>query len=248
MRGGGSDGTLSARGLSFSAGGVSILQDFELDLPAGQVVGLIGPNGAGKTTAIDLLSGFRDADAGSVELGGRQLSGMSPDRRARLGLARTFQESPAIPGLSARDHVLLALEAAGKGRAERGSPEEILDRVGLGGEAGRDGNLLPIGQRRMLDVARAWATAPDVLLLDEPFAGLERHQEELLNELLSEMRREQRSVLIVEHRLSLLGDVADAVLVLVQGRLVARGTMDEVLRDATVQSAYLHAQSSQEEA
>lgn len=242
-----SEAKLSARGLSFRAGGVSILEDFAVDLWGGDVVGLIGPNGAGKTTAIDLLSGFRESDRGSVQLSGRELSGLSPDRRVRRGLARTFQESPAIPGMSAREHVLLALEAGGRDRAGGRSPDEILDRVGLGTEALVDGDLLPIGKRRLLDVGRALATAPEVLLLDEPFAGLERHEEHCLKEILADLRREGRSVLIVEHRLPLLGDVADSVLVLVQGLLVTEGTMESVLRDPEVQRAYLHAQSSEAE-
>jgi branched-chain amino acid transport system ATP-binding protein len=239
---------LSARGLSFIAGGVSILEDFAVELSAGEVVGLIGPNGAGKTTAIDLLSGFRDSTAGSVWLAGRELTGMPPDRRARMGLARTFQESPTIPGLSAGDHVRLALDACGKSRARGRSPEEILQQVGLEGDAANPGELLPIGKRRLLDVARALATAPEVLLLDEPFAGLERHEERRLIDVLVELRRNGRSVLIVEHRLALLGDVADSVLVLVQGRLLTRGTMESVLRNATVQRAYLRPEGSEAEA
>jgi ABC-type branched-subunit amino acid transport system ATPase component len=248
MKKGAPDAKLSASGLSFRAGGISILEDFAVELSPGEVVGLIGPNGAGKTTAIDLLSGFREPAAGSVRLADRELTGMPADRRARMGLARTFQESPAIPGLSARDHVRLALEAGGRTRAKGCSPEEILDRVGLEDDAARDGDLLPIGKRRLLDVARALATAPEVLLLDEPFAGLERHEEKRLNAILAELRREGRSVLIVEHRLSLLGGVADSVLVLVQGRLVTRGTMESVLRDPAVQRAYLHSQGSEAEA
>lgn len=248
MTRGGPEAKLSARGLSFQVGGVSILEDFEVDLLPGEVVGLIGPNGAGKTTAIDLLSGFRDSEAGSVQLSGHELSGMSPDRRVRMGLARTFQESPAIPGLSVLDHVLLAFQAVGRTRDRSRSPEEILDRVGLADDATREGDLLPIGKRRLLDVARAWATTPEVLILDEPFAGLERQEEERLNGILADLRRERRSVLIVEHRLSLLGEVADSVLVLVQGRLMAQGTMEKVLQDPSVQKAYLHAGGPETEA
>lgn len=242
MSGNGQQVLLSARGLSFQAGRHSILQDFEVDLSAGEIVGLIGPNGAGKTTAVDLLSGFRSTSAGSVRLAGRELTGSSPDRRARLGLARTFQESPVIPGLSVRDHVLLALDACRRARQAGLSVAEVLGRVGLAADAAREVVTLPIGKRRLLDVGRAWATAPTVLLLDEPFAGLEQHQERLLEELLERLRREGVAVLIVEHRLSLLGGVADSVLVLVQGRLIAHGPMDSVLRDSTVQRAYLHSQ------
>lgn len=232
--------SLSATGLSWLAGKLVILRDFDLHLSAGTVTGLIGPNGAGKSTAIDLLSGFRETASGSVQLLGRDITRLSSDQRTRLGLARTFQESPMILGLSVREHVQLALEAGGRGRAKF-EARDLLAATGLGPLAEAVAERLPIGKRRMLDVARALGTAPHVLLLDEPFAGLERDDEDNLTRLIEDQRTAGTAILIVEHRLALLGDVAETVLVLVEGKPLARGPLAEVLRDERVQRAYLRA-------
>jgi branched-chain amino acid transport system ATP-binding protein len=232
--------SLTASGLSWLAGKLVILQGFDLTLSPGTVTGLIGPNGAGKSTAIDLLSGFREPASGSVQLFGQDVTRLPADRRARLGLVRTFQESPTIPGMSAREHVQLALEAGGQRRSKR-QARDLLHSAGLERAASTAAEKLPIGKRRMLDVARALGTAPRVLLLDEPFAGLEREDEDNLTRLIEEQRAAGTAILIVEHRLSLLGDVAETVLVLVEGKPVTKGPLAEVLRDERVQRAYLRA-------
>lgn len=237
---------LSAKDLSFTIGGATILEDFEIDLPSGRVVGLIGPNGAGKTTALDLLSGFRERTAGSVQLGEHELAGKAPDYRARMGLARTFQESPVVAGLNVQEHVDLALEAAGRHRASKSSALTLLQELGLEEDAASPAELLPIGKRRLLDVARALATVPDVLLLDEPFAGLEPSEEARLNRRIRDLKGDGRAVLIVEHRLGLLGDIADSVIVLVEGRILAEGPMEDVLQDESVRRAYLRAGEPEE--
>jgi branched-chain amino acid transport system ATP-binding protein len=233
--------SLSANGLSWLAGKLVILQGLDLELSPGTVTGLIGPNGAGKSTAIDLLSGFRAPASGSVWLLGRDVTRLPADRRTRMGLTRTFQESPTIPGLSVREHVELALEAGGWRRRSTLQTQELLDSTGLHSVAQASADTLPIGKRRMLDVARALGTAPRVLLLDEPFAGLEREDEDNLTRIIHTLRKEGTAVLIVEHRLALLGDVAETVLVLVEGRPLTKGPLQEVLRDERVQRAYLKA-------
>ena len=238
--------SLTAAGLSWLAGKLVILQGFDLCLSPGTVTGLIGPNGAGKSTAIDLLSGFREPASGSVQLLGKDVTRLSADQRTRLGLARTFQESPMIPGLSVREHVQLALEAGGRRRSKL-QARDLLDSVGLGLMTQAAAETLPIGKRRMLDVARALGTAPRILLLDEPFAGLEREDEANLTRIIEEQRAAGTAILIVEHRLALLGDVAETVLVLVEGKPVTQGPLEEVLKDERVQRAYLRASGSNQE-
>lgn len=238
--------SLSATGLSWLAGKLVILRDFDLCLSPGTVTGLIGPNGAGKSTAIDLLSGFRETATGSVQLFGHNVTRSTPDQRTRLGLARTFQESPMIPGLSVREHVQLALEACGRRRSKLQS-RDLLATAGLEPFAEATADKLPIGKRRMLDVARALGTAPRVLLLDEPFAGLERDDDENLTRIIEAQQAAGTAILIVEHRLALLGDVAETVLVLVEGKPLAKGPLAEVLRDERVQRAYLRASGTNEE-
>ena len=238
--------SLSATALSWLAGKLVILQGFDLDLTPGTVTGLIGPNGAGKSTAIDLLSGFRAPASGLVWLLGRDVTRLPADRRTRLGLTRTFQESPTIPGLSVREHIQLAFEAGG--RRSKLQARELLDYVGLQPVAQASADTLPIGKRRMLDIGRALGTAPSVLLLDEPFAGLEREDENNLTRIIHDLRNEGTAVLIVEHRLALLGDVAETVHVLVEGRPLTKGPLQEVLRDERVQRAYLKASGSSQSA
>ncbi len=231
---------LCARGLAFSIGEIRIVDRFDMTVRAGEVMGLIGPNGAGKTTAIDLLSGFRLPDRGSVLIDGRDVTRLAPDRRVRCGLARTFQESPAVPGLSVLEHVQLAVDAAGRGpKRDALSADELLAGVGLREVRDAAGTSLPIGQRRMLDLARALGTSAEVLLLDEPFAGLEEREEEQLTAAVDRLRAQGAAVVVVEHRLKLLSNIADSVVVLVQGVPVARGTLEQVLEDPEVRRAYL---------
>jgi ABC-type branched-subunit amino acid transport system ATPase component len=232
---------LAASALSWLAGRLVILEGFDLDLEPGTITGLIGPNGAGKSTAIDLLSGFRVPASGTVRLLGQDVTHLAADQRARLGLTRTFQESPTIPGFSVREHVQLALEAGGRRRRSQPEAGALLDDVGLQSVSHAPADMLPIGKRRMLDFARALATVPRVLLLDEPFAGLEREDGHNLTRIIHQLRAAGTAVLIVEHRLALLGDVAETVLVLVEGRPVAKGPLREVLRNEIVQRAYLRA-------
>jgi ABC-type branched-subunit amino acid transport system ATPase component len=235
------DPILEARGLSFEIGNASIVDGFEFQVAPGQVLGLIGPNGAGKTTVLDLLTGFIKPCAGAVLLNGREVTRLRPYRRAALGVARTFQESPAISDLTVREHLLLARENAGRRRASRAarSPDELLEMFHLTHRGDVRGAELPAAQRRLLDVARALATAPSVLLLDEPFAGLANDDQELLFAQLRRLRSEGIAILIVEHRLGLLHRIADTALVLVRGRPIAQGSVATVLRNPEVQQAYL---------
>jgi ABC-type branched-subunit amino acid transport system ATPase component len=235
------DPVIEARGLSFQIGGAAIVEDCDLRVDAGQTVGLIGPNGAGKTTLLDLLSGFIKPSAGAVMLSGTDVTRLRPYRRAGLGLARTFQESPAIGDLTVREHVQLAREngAARRGGRAEYSPDELLDLLQLTRWRGERAAELAAPERRLLDVARALASEPLVLLLDEPFAGLAAVEQELLFAQFDRLRARGAAILIVEHRLALLDRVADWAFVLVRGRPLAQGTVAEVLKNPQVQQAYL---------
>jgi branched-chain amino acid transport system ATP-binding protein len=232
--------TLEVVGLSFAIGPVTIVKDFSLTLDAGHVVGLIGPNGAGKTTALDLLSGFQSPGAGRVLFNGHDVTRLPPYRRASLGLRRTFQESPAIPGLTVREHLQLA---AGGSRTDSGGGASLTNRLlaALQLEAAADAqaSMLPTGPRRLVDLARALVGTPTVLLLDEPYSGLSDPECALVTTEIELAKAEGACVLIIEHRLALLRGVADTVVVLVRGSVVARGTLDDVLQTREVREAYL---------
>lgn len=229
---------LRADRLTVRIGPIAILSDLSFSVDAGQVLGVIGPNGAGKTTAVEVLSGFRRGTSGDVLLDGRSIARRSPTQRVRLGLTRTFQESPYIDGLTAGDHVRLALSAAGH-RSAKTSVASVLERVGLAEQHSSAAATLSLGDRRMLDLARALACFPRVLLLDEPFAGLSSEQEDRLDAAIRNHTNAGGGVLIIEHRLALLRNTTDTVIALVQGSCVAAGSMQEVLDHATVRSAYL---------
>ncbi len=226
--------------LTYHVGALKVVDQVNVCVAHGQILGLIGPNGAGKTTVIDLISGLTRVDRGAVILNGKDVTGQTPDSRTRRGLARTFQESPAVPGLSTFEHLQLASEATA--RRQTGamvSPEALLDRFGLRSVRDVAGAELPPTQRRLLDFARAIATRPDVLLLDEPFAGLASHEVEVLVKEIMRLKDQGVSVVVVEHRLALLNRVVDSAAALVNGTLVATGRLNEVLANPVVREAFL---------
>ena len=232
---------LEARGLRYGIGGLRIIHGLSVAFAPGRVTGLVGPNGAGKTTLIDLLSGLATPDEGTVLVAGKDVTRLPAHARTRCGIARTFQESPAIGPLTVLEHLQLAHESAGRASPRRAatSPEDALARFHL--EAFRDslGAGLPTAVRRLLDIARAACTGPAVLLMDEPFSGLESDQVAHIVAEINRLRAEDVAVVVVEHRLALLGSVADSVVALVAGALVAQGPMTEVLRRPEVQEAFL---------
>jgi branched-chain amino acid transport system ATP-binding protein len=231
---------LEAVGLSFAIGPVAIVKDFSLTLEAGHVVGLIGPNGAGKTTALDLLSGFQSPGSGRVLFNGHDVTRHPPYRRANLGLRRTFQESPAIIGLTVREHLQLAAGCSHTGPdGGAGRTIRLLEALQLEAAADAQASMLPTGARRLVDLARALVGTPRVLLLDEPYSGLSAPECALVTAEIDAAKAEGASVLVIEHRLALLRGVADTVVVLVRGSVVARGTLDHVLQTPQVREAYL---------
>lgn len=223
--------TLLTEHLGKSFGGNRALADLSLCLEPGSITGLIGPNGSGKTTALNLISGIVGADTGHVRIGDRDLSGLLPIRRAQAGLARGFQHSVFPSELT----VLQAVSAGatlGQGRA-------ALDLVGLTARHDVPVGSLGTGETRLLDLARAVATQPSVLLLDEPAAGLTASERARLSGVLETLRRAGLAILIVEHRMDFLMAISDRVVCLVAGETAASGTPDQVRADPRVRAAYL---------
>jgi branched-chain amino acid transport system ATP-binding protein len=242
---------LAARGLGLAIGGVQILADVSVSLEQGEMLGVIGPNGAGKTTLFNVLSGVLRPTAGAVWFKGRDITADSAIRRARAGIGRTFQTSSVFPALSVLENVRLAAQARiGASlsvlRRPRASDEAsefavaCLADAGLAQRASRPAGELAHGEKRKLEIALLLATKPDVLLLDEPMAGVGSADVPELGELIRRVHRERgRTVLMVEHHLDVLLGLVDRVAVLHHGRLLACDTPAVVMQDADVQAAYL---------
>jgi branched-chain amino acid transport system ATP-binding protein len=220
---------LSARGVSVSFGGVRALVDVDLDVPEGKLVGLIGPNGAGKTTFIDAITGFVRS-RGTVELAGRDLSGLPPHERARSGLARTWQASELFDDLTVGEHVTVV------GQRET---DETLAIVGLESAVDKLPAQLSQGERKLVGVARAMAAAPSVICLDEPAAGLDTAESERLGRQLRQVVDGGTAMLLVDHDMGLVLSVCDVITVLEFGEVIATGTPEEMRRDRRVVEAYL---------
>jgi ABC-type branched-subunit amino acid transport system ATPase component len=223
-------------------GGVLALGDVSLEAPAGAVTGLIGPNGAGKTTLFDVVTGIRRPEAGRVRLGGRDVTRVKPHGRARLGMSRTFQRLELFGSLTARENVALAAGTRrrhGAGGRARPDVATVLAQVGLQAEADTPADLLPTGQARLLELARALATGPQVLLLDEPSAGLDPDETAALGRVLGALAGEGLAVLLVEHDMDLVMGVCRQVVVLDAGTVIAVGSPAAVQGDPAVRAAYL---------
>ncbi len=212
-----------------------------MEIQRHEVVGLIGPNGAGKTTLVNVLSGFDFADEGAVELAGRNISSWSPARRGRSGLARTFQHSRSFRNLSVRENVeVAALGSGASAREARRRAEELLGLLGLTTGADAPASALAHGDERKLGVARALATEPRFVLMDEPAAGLPEPEVPDFAAAVRLVRDErQAGVLLIDHNMALIMEVCDRIHVLDQGRTLARGTPEEIRGSVDVAAAYL---------
>jgi len=221
--------------------GVQALRDVSFELHRGEIVGLIGPNGAGKTTLVNIMSGFDVPDAGRVEMDGTDVTSWKPAKRARAGLARTFQQGHLFAGLSVRENVATAALGVGsRGRAADRRAAEVLALLGLEHRAEHEARSLPHGEASKLGVARALATDPNYLLMDEPAAGLSEPEIPAFVETLNGIRDEQGiGVLLIDHNIELIVDVCDRIVVLDQGRVLVAGTAREVRDDPAVAAAYL---------
>lgn len=240
---------LEASGLRKAFGGIRAVDGVGLSLSRGELRALIGPNGAGKTTLFNLLTGHLVPDAGMVRFHGERLDGLAPHRVWRRGIARTFQIPAVFPNLSVVENVQVAcvswrgrtLSLAGRAHAlERAGAERLLDRVGLLGQAGRRAGVLAYGDLKKLEVGIALANDPEVLLLDEPTAGMAPAERRALMALVTGIARERGlALLFTEHDMDVVFAVAERITVLHQGRVVADGAPDAVRADAEVQRVYL---------
>lgn len=242
--------------LGVSFGGVRAVEALDLRVHRGEIVALIGPNGAGKTTVLNCLSGFYLPDRGRVELDGVNLRRFSANRRAGLGVGRTFQTPQVFRSMTAAEHLEVALglrrSFLGGGRTLRRNhrPDQrpswapdaarLLEVTGLREQAATPAGALPLGLQRALEIARSLALAPRLLLLDEPASGMEEEETRTLGELVRGLRDSLGlGILLVEHDMGLVGQVADYVYVLDHGRLLAEGDLTRVRQDPEVIRAYL---------
>jgi branched-chain amino acid transport system ATP-binding protein len=233
---------LAAEGVTKDFAGLRAVDDVSFVLDRGEVLGLIGPNGSGKTTTINLLTGLLQITSGRVFLGETDISGWPPYRIARAGLARTFQIVKLFKDFSVRENVeVAAISARGASRMEaRRRAEEALSRVGISHLADVPASILPQGEERRVEVARALATDPAFLLLDEPGAGLNDAEVEVLLPTLDRIRHDAGcGILIVDHDMRLIMGLCDRIQVLNYGKTIAAGTPDEVRREPAVIEAYL---------
>jgi branched-chain amino acid transport system ATP-binding protein len=230
---------LAVDGVSVTFGGIPALSAVSLTADAGRVTGLIGPNGAGKSTLFDVVSGLRRPAAGRVFLGDRDVTRFGPARRARHGMARTFQRLELFGRLSVRDNLRVAAELGPQRRQAGIVVERILDRLALTGVADSPADELSTGVSRLVEVGRALAVRPAVLLLDEPAAGQDGEETERFAVLLRALADEGTAVLLVEHDMGLVMGVCDELYVLDLGKVIAAGPPDVIRRDETVLAAYL---------
>jgi branched-chain amino acid transport system ATP-binding protein len=231
---------LEVRGVDVRFGGIHAVRQVHLGVEGGRVTGLIGPNGAGKTTVFDVITGLRRPDGGQVVLDGRDITGLAPHRRAHLGLARTFQRLEVFGSLTVRENILASAELHRRGReTARAVTEAVIDRVGVRAVAERRADTLPTGLARLVELGRALATRPRVLLLDEPASGLDESESAALTHLLADLAAEGTAVLLVEHDVDLVMSVCSHVYVLDGGAVLAAGPPAQIQRDPAVLAAYL---------
>ncbi|MDP9465195.1 MAG: ABC transporter ATP-binding protein [Actinomycetota bacterium] len=234
-------GSLHAAALSRAYAGIRALDDVTITVNSHEVVGLIGPNGAGKSTLVNLLSAFDFPTTGSVLLDGIDITTWPAHRRVRAGLARTFQHGHAFPGLTARENVeVAALGSGASAKSAHRRARELLELLGIADHADADASSLAHGDERLLGVARALATEPKFVLLDEPAAGLNEDEIGAFADTIRLLRNErQAGVLLIDHNVPLVLGVCDRIHVLDQGVTLAEGTPAEIRSHPAVAEAYL---------
>jgi branched-chain amino acid transport system ATP-binding protein len=246
---------LEAADLTRRFGGVVAVDGVSLRVGEGELDGVIGPNGAGKSTLFHLVAGHLRPNAGRVRFAGRDITDVAPDRRARLGIAIAFQAVRLFRGMTVLENVMVGAHASTRHgfweaflrlprhrREERAileRAERALDRVGLAGAAGRPAESLPIGQQRAVQVARALCGEPRLLLLDEPASGLRAAERQRLAGLLRDLRAEGLSMLLIEHDVAFVTQLAGRITVMDRGRVIAEGPPERIREDPAVIAAYL---------
>ncbi len=246
---------LEINNLTKSFGGIKALKGVPVTVQAQEVLAVIGPNGSGKTTLLNMITGVYQPDDGEILLEGKTISGLSPDRICAAGIARTFQNVRLFKNLTVLENVLIGghhrfrfglshiLRKSGKHRAEeakfQAEASRWLDYVGLGGKEALIAESLPYAQQRLLEIARALTTQPKILLLDEPAAGMNATEIAHLIQLIRQLRESGLTIILIEHIMDLVRDVADQVVVLSYGERIASGLFTEIEQNPMVIEAYL---------
>ena len=249
---------LSARGLTKHFGGIVVAQDLDLDLNAGEVVALIGPNGAGKTTLFNMLTGFVRPDGGTVMFEGKDIASLPSHRRARLGLARTWQRPRLFESLTLMDNLMIAdrdypgervfdlvfrpAHVRQSEQAAHARARMLLDRVGLGSRADGLSTRLSYGQQKLVGLARALMNEGRCILLDEPMAGVEGRTVETMKKVVRDEVALGKSVCIVEHNIGFIRDMCDRAVFMFNGRIVASGSVEDLLADKRLTALYFGSQ------
>jgi branched-chain amino acid transport system ATP-binding protein len=231
---------LSVAGVTKRFGGVVANRDVSFEVAPGELVGLIGPNGAGKSTLFDLITGFQRPDAGRVVLDGRDITAFRPDRISHLGVARTFQKLRPFAGMTVIENVMVgAFQKTADVAAARDTARTVLEAVGLGERTDTHARGLSTGQRKRLELARALATKPRLLLLDEVTGGVDQATVPGLIRLVRELHATGLALIVIEHNMRVIMDISQRVVALQLGQVIADGPPDAIMRDRRVIDAYL---------
>jgi branched-chain amino acid transport system ATP-binding protein len=234
---------LEVSGVTVRFGGVSALTDVDLTVEEGTITGLIGPNGAGKTTLFNVICGLQLPDQGTVRFDGKEINGLKPYQRARLGIGRTFQRLEVFGSMTVRDNIRVSAEILRDWRGDAPDPrtiaDEVMARLGLFPFAAERADEIPTGHARLVELGRALAVQPKVLLLDEPSSGLDEYETDELSRVIKELAADGLGVLLVEHDVEFVVGTSKRIHVLNFGRILAVGTPREIQRSKVVQEAYL---------
>jgi len=231
---------LEVTGITKRFGGLVAVDDLNLSLDKGQILGLIGPNGAGKTTAFNMISGFYKPDEGDITFEGKIITGLRPDQICKLGLTRTFQVVKPFPQLSVRDNVMVgAYNRTNNRRESRQKAEEIIEFLGMQDVVGMTASSLSVAYRKRLEVAKALATDPKIILLDESMAGLRPIETDHMIDLMRQVSKQGIALLLVEHVMRVIMSLAECIVVIHHGEKIAEGEPQEIVQDKAVIDAYL---------
>lgn len=231
---------IEVKGVSMFFGGLAALSDVSFELKKGEILGLIGPNGAGKTTLFNVINGFYSPSKGVVLFKGQKISGLKPHKICKLGIARTFQVVKPLQRMTVFDNVIASSFLRAKNRSEAEAIAiDTLKFTGLYNDRDIISKGLPLGKRKKLEIARALVTQPEVLLLDESFAGLNPHELDESIDIIRKIKEKGITIMIIEHHMKVIMSISDRIVVLNYGEKIAEGTPDEIANNPVVIEAYL---------